>query len=57
MDVNYFGAVRLSNIVVNQMIKENKKKLNPQNQYSIVNVGSVQSLLAIPYRSACKFKY
>ena len=54
MDVNFFGAVRLSNIVVSQMIKENQKKVNPQNQYSIVNVGSVQSLLAIPYRSACK---
>lgn len=52
MDVNFFGAVRLSNIVVNQMIKENQKKVNPQNKYSIVNVGSVQSLLVIPYRSA-----
>jgi hypothetical protein len=57
MDVNYFGAVRLTNFLVKYMMQENEKlKTNPvyRPEYFIVNIGSVQSLLSIPYRSACK---
>ena len=53
MDVNYFGAVRLTNLVVNSLIKENNSG-NPRRNYTIVNIGSIQSYLGLPYRSACK---
>lgn len=55
MNTNFFGAVRLTRLIVQHMIDEDEKnkqaKLRRRN-YSIVNVGSVQSYLAIPYRSA-----
>ncbi len=57
MNVNFFGAVRLTNLLVNQMIEDNQKNSIqnlPRRDYSIVNIGSVQSYLGIPYRSACK---
>lgn len=55
MDVNYFGVIRLTNQVVKYMIEENTKCLKNFHKYdfSVVMVGSVQSLLSIPYRSAC----
>ena len=58
MEVNYFGLVRLTNEIVKYMIEDTKKckkstvKHTPQQ--SVVMVGSVQSLLSVPYRSACK---
>lgn len=59
MNVNFFGAVRLTNLVVKQMIKENAKTSSPtKRNYSIVNIGSVQSYVGIPYRSAyCASKH
>ncbi len=57
MNVNFFGAVRLTNLLVNQMVKDNETNTSlklPRRNYSIVNIGSVQSYLGIPYRSACK---
>jgi NAD(P)-dependent dehydrogenase (short-subunit alcohol dehydrogenase family) len=57
MEVNYFGLVRLTNEIVKYMIEDTKKCKNSSNkhtpQQSIVMVGSVQSLLSVPYRSAC----
>jgi short-subunit dehydrogenase len=60
MEVNYFGLVRLTNEIVKNMIDESKKhktskNSNNQHHKSIVMIGSVQSLLSVPYRSACKF--
>jgi dehydrogenase/reductase SDR family protein 7B len=61
MNVNFFGAVRLTNLVVNQMIKDNEKNSpdsTARGKYSIVNIGSVQSYVGIPYRSAyCASKH
>lgn len=58
MEVNYFGLIRLTNEVIKHMISETNKckksKLNHTPKHSIVMVGSVQSLLSVPYRSACK---
>jgi len=45
--------IRLTNLVLSYMIKDSSKK----RQYSIVNVGSVQSYLGIPYRSACYINF
>ena len=58
MEVNYFGLIRLTNEMVKHMIDETKKGCNSKAkpQQSIVMIGSVQSLLSIPYRSACKLK-
>lgn len=56
MNINYFGAVRLTNYFVNKMIKDNNERssMNQKSrQFSIVNIGSVQSYLGIPYRSVC----
>jgi short-subunit dehydrogenase len=57
MQVNFFGVIRLTNLVLSYMLKDNAKnvaqKIRRRN-YSIVNVGSVQSYLAIPYRGPCK---
>ena len=56
MNVNYLGPIRLTNLIVKNMIDDDTKvnKANlPQKDYSIVNIGSVQSYLGIPYRSAC----
>ena len=42
------------------MIKDNEQMANAnvhKRSYSIVNIGSVQSYLGTPYRSACKFPY
>jgi short-subunit dehydrogenase len=57
MEVNYFGLIRLTNEIVKNMIDESKKHKNSNTrpQQSIVMIGSVQSLLSVPYRSACKF--
>jgi short-subunit dehydrogenase len=56
MEINFYGAVKLTNLVVKTMIDENRKKpTNRSKQYSIVNVGSVQSYLGMPYRSVCEF--
>lgn len=58
MDINFFGAVRLTNLIVNNMIKNNEKSSNSRRRYSIVNIGSVQSYLGLPYRSAyCSSKH
>lgn len=61
INVNFLGIVRLTNLVLSYMIKDNDKntKLNlPKRNFSIVNIGSVQSYLGIPYRSACMiFEY
>ena len=57
MEVNFFGAIRLTNLVLEHMIAENARSdaaARPRRQCTIVNVGSVQSYIAIPYRSACK---
>lgn len=57
MNINYFGAVRLTNYCVKKMIEDNNQRssLNKKKrQFSIVNIGSVQSYLGIPYRSVCK---
>ncbi len=54
MDVNFFGLFRLTNLILNNMIEENKKSNSKRSIYSIVNIGSVQSYIGIPYRSACK---
>lgn len=53
MDVNFFGVIRLTNLIVAKMVEENEKNKSRRRDYSIVNVGSVQSYLGIPYRSAC----
>ena len=55
MEVNYFGLIRLTNEIVKHMIDETKKckTSNYVPEFSIVMVGSVQSLLSVPYRSAC----
>lgn len=58
MDINFFGAVRLTNFVVNRMIEDNQQKTSSKQRkraFSIVNVGSIQSYLGIPYRSICTF--
>ena len=52
MQVNFFGVVRLTNLVLDYMLKDSKKR-----NYSIVNVGSVQSYLGIPFRGPCKLNY
>ena len=56
MDVNFFGPFRLTNILLKHIFEDNyqrdRAKLE-RNKYSIVNVGSVQSYLAIPHRAAC----
>jgi NAD(P)-dependent dehydrogenase (short-subunit alcohol dehydrogenase family) len=56
MDVNFFGPIKLSKLVLNYIIDKNTK--NPDNirlhQYAIANIGSVSSLISAPYRSACK---
>jgi dehydrogenase/reductase SDR family protein 7B len=55
MNINFFGAVRLTNLIVQQMVEEDDKNIlsgSKRRNYAIVNVGSVQSYLAIPYRSA-----
>lgn len=61
INVNFLGIVRLTNLVLSYMIKDNDKntKLNlPKRNFSIVNIGSVQSYLGIPYRSAyCSSKH
>jgi dehydrogenase/reductase SDR family protein 7B len=49
MNVNFFGAVRLTNLIVSQMVK---KTNNSVPRRAIVNIGSIQSYLATPYRSA-----
>ena len=59
MDVNFLGHVRLTNILVNQMIEENKRndKIKVKKpDYSIVNIGSVQSFLGTPFRAPCKYR-
>ena len=60
MDVNFFGPVRLTNILLAHMFEDNlrcdKAKLK-RKDYSIVNVGSVQSYLAIPHRAACNLLF
>ena len=59
MQVNFFGVVRLTNLVLSYMLKDNSKNVTQKirrRNYSIVNVGSVQSYLAIPYRGPCKKK-
>jgi short-subunit dehydrogenase len=40
MDVNFFGVIRLTNLILSYMIEDTTKR-----DYSIVNVGSVQSYL------------
>ena len=40
MEVNFFGVIRLTNLVLSHMIEDKDKR-----EYSIVNVGSVQSYL------------
>lgn len=61
MNVNFFGAVRLTNSIVNHMIKDNDVKSGlkeMKRNYSIVNIGSVQSYLGTPFRSAyCASKF
>jgi dehydrogenase/reductase SDR family protein 7B len=54
MEVNYFGVIRLTNLIVKQMIEDNRMCRNTSHrpEFAIVNIGSVQSILAIPYRSA-----
>lgn len=57
MNVNFFGPVRLTNFIVNHMIEDNQKKTSVRQRkrhFSIVNIGSVQSYLGLPYRSICK---
>lgn len=49
MDVNYYGPIKLTNFIIDYIINNNYQL---DNKYSIVNIGSVQSLLSIPYRSA-----
>jgi short-subunit dehydrogenase len=56
LEVNFFGPVRLTNMVVNHMIEDNKEndRLNRSRRaYSIVNIGSVQSYIGTPYRGPC----
>jgi len=61
MNVNFLGAVCLTNLIVNHMIKDNESKssLNEKRRnYSIVNIGSVQSYIGTPFRSAyCASKF
>lgn len=57
MNINYFGPVRLTNFFVKKMIEDNNQRSSlgkKKRQFSIVNIGSVQSYLGIPYRSVCK---
>ncbi len=55
MDINFFGIVRLTNLLVTSVVNENQQVPKKERQIcSIVNIGSVQSYLATPYRSACK---
>ena len=57
MDVNFYGVVRLTNLVLSYMIEDNLQKDSAKlkrKNYSIVNIGSVQSYLGIPYRGPCK---
>jgi short-subunit dehydrogenase len=57
MDINFFGAVRLTNLVVNKMIEENTDSLRSKMKkraFTIVNVGSLQSFLGQPFRGPCK---
>jgi NAD(P)-dependent dehydrogenase (short-subunit alcohol dehydrogenase family) len=59
MDINFFGAVRLTNLVVNRMIEENIENARSKTKkraYTIVNVGSIQSFLGQPFRGPCKKK-
>ena len=56
MDVNFYGVVRLTNLVLSYMIEDNLQKDSAKlkrKNYSIVNIGSVQSYLGIPYRGPC----
>ncbi|CAF0803652.1 unnamed protein product [Brachionus calyciflorus] len=61
MNINYYGAVRLTNYFVNKMIQDNNERSKAEQkrrQYSIVNIGSVQSYLGLPYRSVyCSSKH
>jgi dehydrogenase/reductase SDR family protein 7B len=61
MEVNFFGVVRLTNLILSYMIKDNNRNSNlklKKRSYSIVNIGSVQSYLGIPYRAAyCSSKH
>ncbi len=56
--INLFGAIQLTNFVLKHMIdddSQNDAVSKNRRQYTILNVGSVQSYIAIPYRSACKY--
>lgn len=58
MDVNFYGPIKLSRLILNYMIKENNKNIDNINKhkFAIINIGSVLSLISAPYKSACKFK-
>ena len=57
MEVNLWGPVRLMQIMIKLIMRDNQErdKLS-RNEYSIVNIGSLQSYFALPHRAACKSK-
>ncbi len=58
MEINFFGAVRMTNLVVSKMIEENIENARTKTKkrtFTIVNVGSLQSFLGQPYRGPCKY--
>ena len=60
MQVNFFGVIRLTNLVLSYMLKDDAKSASQKSRrrnYSIVNVGSVQSYLGLPYRGPCMETY
>lgn len=57
MDVNFFGPIKLSRLILNYMIDKNNINVDKKfsHKYAIANIGSVSSLISAPYRSACRY--